>query len=74
MEQSTIKHCVSVPEAAKAAGVSSWLAWKHVRLKRLHVRKIGRRTIVRPEDFAAWVDGRGDVTSTNEKAAAEIAA
>lgn len=54
--ETTVSQCLSVPAAAKAAGVSQWLAWKHIRLGKLRARKLGRRTIITAEDFHAWLE------------------
>ena len=48
--------CLSVPAAAKTAGVSAWLVWKHIRIGKLRARKLGRRTVIASDDFRAWLD------------------
>jgi hypothetical protein len=57
------QQCFSVPEAARKARVSESLAWKHIRQKRLQVTKLGRRTIVTPEAYLAWINNKGEAAA-----------
>jgi Helix-turn-helix domain len=42
-------------EAAKVAGIGQTLLKREIRNKRLIARKVGRRTIITPEDLANWL-------------------
>jgi excisionase family DNA binding protein len=49
----------TVPEAAKAAGVSEWTIRKEIAEGRLRARRIRRILRVLDDDSAAWMRGEG---------------
>jgi hypothetical protein len=46
---------LSPTEAAKVAGIGCTLLKREIRNKRLIARKIGRRTIITPDDLVSWL-------------------
>lgn len=46
---------MSVKDIVQAAGVSRTTIYKEIKLGRLKITKIGRRSVILPENFKAWL-------------------
>src|SRR5262245_8733020 len=56
LERYSVKRWLSVPQWAKARGISVWLAYAEARKGRLEITKAGRRSLITPEADKAWSD------------------
>jgi excisionase family DNA binding protein len=48
---------VSIPEAARLAGVGRSTIYKFIAARRLPIRKIGRRTLIEINALRSWLSG-----------------
>jgi hypothetical protein len=51
------KLAYSVPEFQKATGLGRTRLYEEIRLGRLRLTKVGRRSIIAVDDARAWLDG-----------------
>jgi len=54
LASSSVKRWLSVPQWARARGVSVWFAYAQAREGRLKIMKAGRRSLITPEADGAW--------------------
>jgi len=54
LASSSVKRWLSVPQWAKAHGISVWFAYAEARKGRLEITKAGRRSLITPEADKAW--------------------
>lgn len=52
-----MQRLLSIEEARSVMGIGRAKLYREINDGRLRVLKSGRRTLVRPEDVEAWVDG-----------------
>jgi len=50
----SVKRWLSVPQWARARGISVWFAYAEARKGRLKITKAGRRSFITPEADEAW--------------------
>jgi hypothetical protein len=50
----SVKRWLSVPQWARARGISVWFAYAQARKGRLKITKAGRRSFITPEADEAW--------------------
>jgi hypothetical protein len=50
----SVKRWLSVPQWARARGISVWFAYAQARKGRLKITKAGRRSFITPEADTAW--------------------
>ena len=56
MQPNISKVTLSVTEFCQTAGIGRSLFYEQVRAGRIRVLKVGRRTLVRAAELAAWLD------------------
>jgi hypothetical protein len=49
-----VRRWLSVPQWARARGISVWFAYAQARKGRLKITKLGRRSLITPEADRAW--------------------
>ena len=49
-----VRRWLSVPQWARARGISVWFAYAQARKGRLKITKVGRRSFITPEADTAW--------------------
>jgi hypothetical protein len=49
-----VRRWLSVPQWARARGISVWFAYAQARKGRLKITKVGRRSFITPEADEAW--------------------
>ena len=54
LASSSVKRWLSVPQWARAHGISVWFAYAEARKGRLEITKAGRRSLITPEADKAW--------------------
>jgi hypothetical protein len=54
LASASVKRWLSVPQWARARGVSVWFAYAQAREGRLKITKAGRRSVITPEADEAW--------------------
>lgn len=55
MSVTSLPNWRTIPDAARALGVSEWTIRREVREGRLHVRRIGRVVRVLDDELARWM-------------------
>ena len=54
LERYSVKRWLSIPQWARARGISVWFAYAQARKGRLKITKAGRRSFITPEADEAW--------------------
>jgi len=54
LERYSVKRWLSIPQWARARGISVWFAYAQARQGRLKITKAGRRSFITPEADEAW--------------------
>lgn len=57
MTVTPLPHWRTIPETAKAVGVSEWLLRQEIKSGRLRARRIGRVVRLLDEDVSTWMRG-----------------
>jgi hypothetical protein len=50
------KLALSIKDTSEATGLGPTKLWAEIREGRLRARKVGRRTVILPEDLRAWLE------------------
>jgi hypothetical protein len=59
LSQESEKLAYTVPELQKATGLGRTRIYEEIKLGRLHLTKVGRRSIIRTDDARMWLANLG---------------